>query len=132
MELLDVPPEIVRLSCTALDGEFAERLTAGIPPSTTERSRVSLGMVQAELAEARGKQQRAAELYGSAEEGWRIFSVPERAQALLGRGRCLLELGDPKAEAVLRESREVFASLQAKRFLPEVDALLERALRLSS
>jgi hypothetical protein len=58
--------------------------------------------------------------------------VPERAQALLGRGRCLLELGDPEAETVLRGSREVFASLQANRFIPEVDALLERAVRRSS
>jgi hypothetical protein len=125
-------PEIVRLSCTALGEAFAERLTVGIPTSTMERSRVSLEMVEAELSEVRGQLDRAAELYASAENGWRTFSVPERAQALLGRGRCLLELGDPGAEAVLRESRDVFASLEAKRFLPEVDALLERAVRLSS
>ncbi len=125
-------PELVRLSCVALDATFAERLTVGIPPSTTELSRVSLGMVQAELAEARGEHERAADLYEEAEVGWRVFSIPERAQALLGRGRCLLELGDPETESVLGESREAFASLEAKRFLSEVDSLLERAIRLSS
>ena len=45
---------------------------------------------------------------------------------------CLLELGDPGAGAVLRQSRDVFGSLKAQRFLPEVDALLERSVRLSS
>jgi hypothetical protein len=36
------------------------------------------------------------------------------------------------AESTLRESRAVFASLKAQRFIPEVDALLEKAIRLSS
>jgi hypothetical protein len=125
-------PEIVRIACSVLDADFAERFTVGIPPSAMERTGVSLTMAQAELAEARERSEEAAELYTSAAEGFRIFSVPERAQALLGRGRCLLELGDPAAEAVLRRSREGFASLKANRFLPDVDALLEHALRLSS
>jgi tetratricopeptide (TPR) repeat protein len=125
-------PEIVRIACSALDADFAERFTVGIPPSAMERAGVSLSMAEAELAEARERFEEAAELYTSAAEGFRIFSIPERAQALLGRGRCLLELGDPAAEAALRESRIVFASLEANRFLPEVDSLLERALRLSS
>ena len=125
-------PEIVRLSCDAIDVDFAERFTTGMPPSAMERTRVCLTMVGAELAEARGELGRAAALYGEAEEGWRVFAIPERAQALLGHGRCLLELGDPGAGAVLRQSRDVFGSLKAQRFLPEVDALLERSVRLSS
>jgi len=122
----------VRIACSVLDADFAERFTVGIPPSAMERADISLAMAEAELAEARGRFEEAAELFTSAAEGFRIFSVPERAQALLGRGRCLLELGDPDAEAALLEAREVFASLEARRFLPEVDSLLERVLRLSS
>ena len=88
--------------------------------------RISLEMVDAELAEGRGEFDRAEELYASAEEGWRTFSVPERAQSLLGRGRCLLAMGDPEAVAVLREANEVFASLKAELYIPKVNSLLER------
>ncbi len=125
-------PELVRLALDAIGIDFATKLTQGIPDYPTKLNDVSFAMVEAELAEAHGELESAADLYDSAEEGWRTFSVPERAQALLGRGRCLLELGDPEGESVLRESREVFASLKANRFLPEVDGLLERALRLTS
>ena len=97
-----------------------------------ERFTVAMTMVEAELAEARGDLGRAAELFGSADEGWRKFSIPERAQALLGRGRCLVELGDRTSVDPLREARDVFASLDTERFVADVDALLEQALRLSS
>ena len=89
-------------------------------------------MVLAELAEARGELEDALDLYRSAEQGWSVFSVPARAQALLGQGRCLLELGKPEAASILKDARGVFASLGAQRFIPESDALLERAMRLSS
>ena len=89
-------------------------------------------MVDAQLAEARGEFDRAGELYASAEEGWRTFSVPERAQSLLGRGRCLLAMGEPEAAAVLREADEVFASLKAELYIPEVSSLLGQAVGRSS
>ena len=89
-------------------------------------------MVNAELAEARGDLGRAVELYGSVAEGWRKFSVPERAQSLLGQGRCLVELGDRRSVEPLREARDIFASLRADRYVAEVDALVELALPLSS
>ena len=125
-------PEIVRLSCAVQGVDIAERFTVGIPPSVMERFKVAMTMVEAELAEARGDLSRAAELYGSADEGWRKFSIPERAQALLGRGRCLVELGDRTSIDPLREARDMFASLGAERSVADVDALLEVALRLSS
>ena len=125
-------PELVRTAIEAVDVEFARRLAGDVPSSPLERQRVAYAMAQAELAEARGDHEDAAELYSSAEQGWRVFSVPERAQALLGRGRCLLELRKPEAVAVLKEAREVFASLGAQLIIPETDALLERAMRLSS
>jgi hypothetical protein len=37
--------------------------------------------------------------------------VPELAYALLGRGRCLRQLGDDGAEDALSEARELFSSL---------------------
>ncbi len=125
-------PEIVRLALASTDVDFAASLARGLPEHPYELFQLSMSMVNAQLAEARGEHERASDLYDEAEEGWRTFSVPERAQALLGRGRCLLALGDPSAEAVLRDSRAVFASLDARRFLPEVDGLLEQAVRLSS
>lgn len=67
-----------------------------------------------------------------AEVGWRTFSAPERAQSLLGRGRCLITMGDPAAATVLREAREVFTSLEAELYIPEVDSLLEQAVARSS
>ncbi len=125
-------PEITRVALDAVGIEFAQQLATGIPESPTAFRQVSFEMVDAQLAEARGEFDRAQQLYASAEEGWRTFSVPERAQSLLGRGRCLLAMGDPEAAAVLREAKGVFASLKAELYIPEVNSLLERALARSS
>jgi hypothetical protein len=57
----------------------------------------------------------------------------KRAHALLGRGRCLLAIGrSPEAIASLREAREIFASLDARPALAEVDGLLGGATALTS
>jgi hypothetical protein len=125
-------PELARLAVSIGELELAGRLGAAIASLSTPLANVSRVVVETELAEARGELLRAAGLYAEAEEGWRTFSVPERAQALLGLGRCLLELGDVTAADRLREARGVFASLDARHFLPEVDALLERAVRRSA
>jgi tetratricopeptide (TPR) repeat protein len=125
-------PEITRVALRVVGLEFAKQLATGISPSPMALPRISLEMVDAELAEAQGELEQAAQLYASAEEGWRTFSIPERAQSLLGRGRCLLATGNPESEAVLREARRVFASLEAKLFLPEVDLLLAEAAARSS
>jgi tetratricopeptide (TPR) repeat protein len=125
-------PELTRLALTALGLDAASDLARDAGKHVTERGRVARRTVEAELAEARGELDRAADLYGEAEVGWRIFSVPERAQALLGRGRCRLAQGDLAATDDLRSAREVFASLNARRFLSEVDALLQRSVGLSA
>ena len=93
---------------------------------------IARAMVDAHLAEARGDLDTAIAGYAEAEDGWRTFSIPELGQALLGKGRCLLEMDDRSAEPSLREARDVFVSLDAQRFLPDVDLVLERAVRLSS
>ena len=57
----------------------------------------------------------------------------ERAQALLGRGRCLLALKRASdATEPLRDAREIFAALGARPMLGETDSLLERAIALTS
>ena len=69
----------------------------------------ALASTQAQLAEAAGDRA-AAELYMEAAERWREFgNIPERAYALLGQGRCLAALGEPGAEAPLREAKELLA-----------------------
>ena len=86
------------------------------------------------MAEADGRLEQALGLYAEAAEGWAGFGhVPERGQALLGVGRCLLSLGRPtEAAAKLREAREVFQGLGARPLVAEVDAHLELATALTS
>ena len=70
----------------------------------------------------------AARLYEDAAERWREFgSVPERAYALLGQGRCLAALGKPEAQEPLRVARELFASMGYKPALAETEALLRQS-----
>ena len=78
-------PEMVRLSLVAVDLPFAERLAEGLPSLPMELHRISRAMVGAELAEARGDLEDAADGYANAAEGWRVFSIPELGQAFLGR-----------------------------------------------
>ena len=78
--------------------------------------------------------QAAADAYADAAERWERFGViPEQAFALLGQGRCLVELSHPtEASPVLRHAREIFERLQAVPALAETDALLQQATALSS
>ena len=62
-----------------------------------------------------------------------VAILAEQAQALLGIGRCLLELGEPVAGASrLGEARSIFARLGAQRLVDETDDLLAEATALSS
>jgi hypothetical protein len=80
------------------------------------------------LAEARDRLAEAAARHGEAADRWGSFGVvPERAHALLGRGRCLVALGRPGAGEPLRQARQVFAGLRAQPLAAEADALLGRA-----
>ena len=116
-------PEAARcalaLSATDLLRQFVE-----IPP-VVPLSGHSLCACRAQLAEADGRYAEAAALNAEAAERWREFgNVPERAYALLGRGRSLAALGDSEAEAPLREARELFASMGYGPALAETEALL--------
>jgi len=87
----------------------------------------SLRASRAQLAEAVGDPAEAADRYAEAAARWQEFGdVPERAYALLGRGRCLFALGRPGAEEPLREARDLFAAMGYKPALAETEALLEQ------
>jgi ATP/maltotriose-dependent transcriptional regulator MalT len=79
------------------------------------------------LAEQQGRHTEAAGLFADAADRWKKFEMPwERAQALLGHGRCLLALGQPTA-APLRAARDILATLGAKPALTDADRLLAQA-----
>jgi hypothetical protein len=120
-------PEMVRTAVAAGDLALAERLATGLGP-TFAYHRHALCAAGAVLAEARGRLDEAAAGHAAAAEGWRSFGVvPERAHALLGRGRCLVALGRPGGREPLRQARQVFAGLRAQPLVAEADALLGRA-----
>jgi class 3 adenylate cyclase/tetratricopeptide (TPR) repeat protein len=126
-------PTMVRTALGVGDRQLAERLVAGYHSSYPMTAH-ALATVNAALAEARGDFELAAGGYGEAAEGWRQFGVvPEQAFALLGRGRCLSQLGRTSdASPVLQWAREIFQRLQAAPALAETDELLQQATALSS
>ncbi len=89
------------------------------------RARWALEAVGAIDAEARGEQADAAQRYAEVAAGWLAYgSIPERAEALFGQGRCLATLGAPGAMDELREARALFESLGANSSVADVDQAL--------
>ena len=120
-------PEMARTATDADDPTLAQRLVAPLEP-TFAYHQYALCAAAAVLAEARGRFAEAAARHGEAADRWGSFGVvPERAHALLGRGRCLVALGHPGAGEPLRQARQVFAGLRAQPLAAEADALLGRA-----
>jgi class 3 adenylate cyclase/tetratricopeptide (TPR) repeat protein len=121
-------PTMVRTALGLGEQELAGRLVAGVYPRYPYAEH-ALVAANAALTETRADLQAAAEAYADAADRWERFGVvPEQAFALLGQGRCLLELARPtEATPVLRHAREIFARLQAAPALAETDALLASA-----
>ena len=123
-ELVSQLPSLVRSTLALDDASLARRLSTGIEP-LTPLDEHTLASAHAQLAEAAGDHADAAEGYADAAERWHQFgNVPERAYALLGRGRCLRALDNREAEEPLRLAKELFTSMGYKPALAEVDALL--------
>jgi hypothetical protein len=117
---------MVRTSLACGDRRFAERLAGSLEPRYPLEEH-ALCAARAQVTEHAGKHAEAARLYAEAAARWQEFgNVPERAYALLGQGRCLRALGQPKAEEPLREARDLFASMGYKPALAETEALLEQ------
>ena len=116
-------PELVRCALVLGDAALAVRLVDGVQQATPLHAH-ALCAARAQLAEVGGEHAQAATLYAEAAERWQEFGdEPERAYALLGRGRCLLTLQQPGNEGLLREARDLFAALGYQRALTETEAL---------
>jgi class 3 adenylate cyclase/tetratricopeptide (TPR) repeat protein len=117
-------PELVRCALALGDAALAVQLVAGVQQPTPLHAH-ALCAARAQLAEAGGEHAQAATLYAEAAGRWQEFGdEPERAYALLGRGRCLLVLHQPGAEEPLREARELFAALGYQRALTQTEGQL--------
>jgi tetratricopeptide (TPR) repeat protein len=127
-ELAWALPSLVRVALSLDELPLAERFAEGVEPVNPGHEN-ALASAQAQLAEAAGRRADAARLYGGAAERWRKFgNVPERAYALLGQGRCLLELGDAGAEEPLVEARNLFGSMGYRPALAETENLLAESV----
>jgi hypothetical protein len=127
-----IVPEAVRVLAGLGDVEACRALAtdAVVPIPTLETKRLVL---EATIAEADRDPDRAAGRYREAAEAWgRGGYVFERAQSLLGWGRCLLALGRPEASDVVRDTREVFRGLGASPLVGRCDDLLRTATALTS
>ena len=120
-------PLAVRTALAAGDRRLAERLASAVEPPQP-LCRHARAAAEALVVEARGEHEAAAEGFADAAARWHDFCVPyEEAQALLGRGRCLVALGRaPEAAVLLAAAREIFARLGAKPVLAETDELMQK------
>jgi predicted ATPase/class 3 adenylate cyclase len=124
---VDCGPDGARVCAQAGALVVGERLLEGIE-AVMARQRNSLLAARAVLAEAHGRMEEAAALYGEAAAAWVNFGhALERGQALLGLGRCLLALGETDANATLAAARDVFTRLGAGPLVAETDGLLAEA-----
>jgi len=98
------------------------------------RDRNSMASARAAHAELEGDFPGAVERYEDAAARWKAFpSVLEHGLALMGAGRCLLDLGrQNEAAERLRAARERFGALKAAPLVAEVDDLLALATSKTS
>ena len=126
-------PEAARTALASGAPDLGARLIEGMAATWPQQQHARV-TVRALLAEHRGEHSEAARLFADAATRWEAFEMPwEKAQALLGRGRCLLALGR-SAEAIgpLRQARDIFTTLGARPSIDETDALLELATAIPS
>jgi tetratricopeptide (TPR) repeat protein len=117
---------MARAAIAADDRVLAARLTDGLE-RRYPLDQHALCAARAQLAEHACDHADAATLYAEAAAGWEQFgNVPERAYALLGRGRCLIALGEAGAQEPLEHARAIFASMGYEPALAETEALLEQ------
>jgi class 3 adenylate cyclase/tetratricopeptide (TPR) repeat protein len=126
-------PPMVRTALGMGQTELTERLVSGLD-ARYPYAEHALVAANAALTEANEDLLAAADGYAEAADRWERFGiVPEEAFALLGQGRCLLDLSRAtEAEHILQRAREIFEMLQAGPALAETDALLQQATALSS
>jgi predicted ATPase/class 3 adenylate cyclase len=129
---VDYVPDAARVCAEAGALVVGERLLEGID-AVMARQRNSLLAARAVLAEAHGRLEEPAALYGESAAAWENFGhALERGQALLGLGRCLLALGETDANATLAAARDVFTRLGAGPLVAETNRLLADAVAARS
>ncbi len=125
---LAMAPAFIREAVRLGGRELADPLADTSGPSTPLRAHSKVA-TDAILMETDGDLEAAEASYADAADRWEAFTmVPERAYALLGRGRCLLELGrEADAGSVLGDARRIFEEVGAVPALAEADELLRRS-----
>ena len=125
-------PRIVRNAIEAGDIELGEKFLDGFEAVAPVHAH-ALRVAAAQIAEARRDFPDGASAYAEAAEGWEHLGfVPEQAFALLGHGRCLIQLGDSSADLPLRRARTLFDGVGARPRVDECDTLIMQASKLSS
>jgi tetratricopeptide (TPR) repeat protein len=125
-------PAMIRTALRAGDPAVAERLAEGTEVRYPLEEH-ALHAARAQVAEHAGDRAAGVSLYDEVAARWENFgNVPERAFALLGKGRCLRALGQAGAEEPLREAHELFGSMGYKPALAETEALLEQPSAVSA
>jgi len=122
----------VRTTLALGDVALAHGLIDGVRAVTPVADH-ALTVCRAHLAEAAGDHRQAATVYSDAARRWREFeNLPELGYALLGRGRCLVALGDANAELSLADARDLFQSMGYKRALAETQRLVADAVKATA
>jgi hypothetical protein len=121
-------PQLVRVALTCGDTDLAEQLLIKAD-GRNPYSELAAMAAGAAIAEVRRTIEEAVESYATVAGRWEGFGhVPEQGFALLGQGRCLLELARPtEATPVLQRARGIFEGLRAAPALSEIATLLRRA-----
>jgi class 3 adenylate cyclase/tetratricopeptide (TPR) repeat protein len=123
-ELASELPSLVRVALALGDQQIAQRLVDRAEPLNPSSDH-AIASSRAQLAEAGGDVAGAVERYSDASVRWETFgNVPERAYALLGKGRCLRALDSSMAEEPLCVAKELFATMGYKPALAKTEALL--------
>jgi class 3 adenylate cyclase/tetratricopeptide (TPR) repeat protein len=120
-------PDTVQTALAAGDADLAARLGDRVEPIYAMHEH-ALASSRALICEHDRSHAEAVELFADAAAGWERFEMPwERAQALLGEGRCLLALRRiTDAAAILGEARDLLTGLGATPAINEVESLLQR------
>jgi class 3 adenylate cyclase/tetratricopeptide (TPR) repeat protein len=119
--------DLVRLALGAGRNDLVARAMHGVEDLVLPRHRHAVLAARAEIAEAEGKLEAAAELFDQAAARWEEFGqVLDRGYALFGAGRCMARLGmTDDARGRFLAARELFDRLVAAPLSAEVDTWLE-------
>jgi tetratricopeptide (TPR) repeat protein len=119
--------DMVRIAAAPVPDLARSLIEQAEPTATATRYRLTTTTATAGLAEATGDPERAAELFAEAAIGWATYGhVHEQALALLGQGRCLLRLGRPEGEQVLKVAHQRLTALGARPPAAQAGSLLRQ------